>query len=148
MPTTYDTTKAKYIDGYTVTHSFSERYEVLEYLYRTPTGEYFTGRFGGERTEYAEGVITPLSPAEARAWATDHMTEEARLRLMPEIFKPQPKTEPQPAASGIQVQITITPESVERFLSLASLYAPALLGSLGQLIGHGIDDGDTGVAVI
>ena len=142
----YDTTRAKYIDGYTVTHSFSDKYEILEYLYRTPSGDYFTGLFGGERTKYADGVITPLSPSEARAWADAHIDADRREELLPDLFK---AAAPQPAATaGVQLTITITPESVQQFLTLASLYAPALLGSLGQLVGHRIDDGNAGVAVI
>lgn len=129
----YDTTKAKYIDGYTVKASFSERFEIMEYLYRTPAGEYFTGRFGGANTEYAEGVLTPLSADELKIWCEAHMKPQDIERLIPEL-----KTVPA-GQNGIQITLNITPESIAQILTLAATYAPALCGTLREIVGEGVN---------
>lgn len=129
----YDTTKAKYIDGYTVKSSFSERFEVMEYLYRTPTGEYFTGRFGGACTDYAEGVLTPLSADELRIWCETHMKPQDIARLVPELQQ-VPATQ-----NGIQITLNITPESIAQLLTLAASYAPSLCGTFREIVSQSIN---------
>lgn len=132
----YDTTKAKYIDGYTVKSSFSERFEIMEYLYRTPTGEYFTGRFGGACTDCAEGVLTPLSADELKIWCETHMKPQDIARLVPEL-KQAPVTH-----NGIQITLNITPESIAQLLTLAASYAPALCSAFGEVVRKGVYSGD------
>lgn len=140
--TIYDTTRAKYIDGYTVKASRLESLEIMEYLYCTPTGEYFTGRFGGSRTEYAEGVLTPLTTEGLRQWAQAHMKQADIDRLLPHL------REPKPAQGGFQFTVAVTEESLQRLFSLAALYAPSLSGALGEVVSKGINSGHGCVRVI
>lgn len=128
---TYDSTKARYIDGYTITRSRSEAHEVCEYMYQMPTGEYFTGRLGGAATAYAAGEITPMSPSAARNWLAEHISE-ARAK---ELFG---LTEQ--AAQGITLTINISQAAAAEITAAVLSALPALniaplRRALGELIG-------------
>lgn len=128
---TYDSTKSRYIDGYTVTRSRSEAHEVCEYLYQMPTGDYFAGRIGGSATAYAAGEIIPLSAAAARRWLAEHVSE-ARAT---EVFG---LTEQ--ANQGITLTINISPEAAAQLAAaivsaLPTLDIAPLRRALGELIG-------------
>lgn len=114
---TYDSTKARYIDGYTVTRSRNEAREVCEYLYQMPTGEYFTGRVGGEETAYAAGEITPLSPAEARRWVAERISADRAK----EVFALTEQT-----AQGITLTLNINPAAAAEIATAVLAALPAL----------------------
>ena len=66
-----------------------------ERLYRKRTGEYFIHGEGGARTRYAASdgwnrggeAIFPLTAAEAREWAEQHISEEDFERLFGAVYE-------------------------------------------------------------
>lgn len=129
----YDTTQSKYIWGRSVSCPSSLSHYIDENLYRTPGGEYFTAFVGGEATRYATPEITPRSGENLRAWCAEHMKPGEMERLMPDLCRT-------PAVGGgIQISVTITPDTLAQLSALARSDAAPLLRCLGELIGQRID---------
>lgn len=116
----YDTTKAKYLGGYDLRPRQNPRYEVTEELYQTPTGAYFVGRFGGDLTEYAAGELRPLSPAEAEAWASEHLPADRAAECFPraQTFSCQENV--------VQICISLRQEDAAALLALLRSALPGM----------------------
>lgn len=54
-------------------------------LYRKKTGEYFIYRFGGARTPYPDGHISPCTEEEAKAWSENHLSVDDYEALWGEV---------------------------------------------------------------
>lgn len=80
----YDTETAKELGFWQNTGDSRDFNWICETLYRKKTGEFFLHGEGGPMTKYAEAVgcnswsggarIMPITFAEARAWAEEHLT--------------------------------------------------------------------------
>ena len=91
----YNTETAKVCGTYWngLSRSDFKRYE--ETLYKKRTGEYFLYGEGGPMTKYAVSVgdnartggsaITPMTEAEARQWAEDHLDADEYIEIFGEV---------------------------------------------------------------
>lgn len=87
----YNTDTAEYLDGWSNGEGCSDFRYCNECLYRKKTGEFFLDGEGGPMTKYAQRcgdgwycggeIITPLTEAEAKKWAEEHMDPDKYIQV-------------------------------------------------------------------
>lgn len=129
----YDTDTAKEVG------SFSENYRSFEYiheqLFRKRTGEYFLYGEGGPMSKYARRVdhsttsgsedITPITYAEACAWAEEHMDPDDYI----EHFGPVAEDD-----SRATLSISLSASAADSARKAAALAGVTLSAYIEQLI--------------
>lgn len=96
----YDTDKAEEM-GYWEYSNPSDFHHISETLYRKRTGEFFIWGEGGPMTKYARAIeqnswsggqrIMPLSLAEAREWAEEHLDGEDYEKIFGDVVEDDTK---------------------------------------------------------
>ena len=91
----YDTETAEKVGYYDNGYSYRDFFEEEETLYRKKTGEFFLHCCGGPNTQYARRtgtnswgwgeVITPMTEAEAREWAMEHIDVDSFEAIFGEV---------------------------------------------------------------
>ena len=129
----YDTEKAKAVGAWSNGGTWRDFDHREETLYRKKTGEFFLHGEGGPATNYSERIdnvwssgerIMPMSFAEARAWAEEHLDGDE----FEEIFGAVVEDE-----SRVQVCYSISAaaaETIKRRAAEAGISASAYIESL------------------
>lgn len=117
----YDTETAKCVAEWTNGGTWKDFYHVEENLYRKKTGEFFLFGEGGPRTQYAERVdnnmwgagsrIMPVSYAEAKTWAEEHLDGDEYEAIFGEVAED---------SSRVQVCYSLSAATVETIKRRAS----------------------------
>ena len=90
----YDTETAKKVGSWSNGYSYSDFSSCTEELYRKRTGEYFLYGIGGPMSRYSQSYgnttsggekIIPMTEAEARKWAEEHLDGDEYEEIFGEV---------------------------------------------------------------
>lgn len=132
----YDTEKAKAVGAWSNGGTWRDFDHREETLYRKKTGEFFLHGEGGPATNYAERIdnawssgerIMPMSFAEARAWAEEHLDGDEFENIFGAVTEDESRVQVCYSLSAAAV------ETIKRRAAEAGISASAYIENLVNL---------------